>query len=133
MGAPGNPLIPGTPTDYGKTCSVQPFSLSALVVGAVINAVIGAVARPLQIRRFRPFPIKPHVKIIGKGRFYLFLSVSVSLRVSEGSGCAALVDVAEGGVAVHTVLDGTEHYLLGVAHCLQRRHALSYLRGNGGG
>ena len=52
---------------------------------------------------------------------------------SEGSGCAALVDVAEGGVAVHTVLDGTEHYLLGVAHCLQRRHALSYLRGNGGG
>ena len=129
MGAPGNPLIPGTPTDYGKTGSVQPFSLSALVVGAV--------ARPLQIRRFRPFPIKPHGKIIGKGRFYLFLSVSVSLTVplkaSEGSGCAALVDVAEGGVAVHTVLDGTEHYLLGVAHCLQRRHALSYLRGNGGG
>ena len=61
------------------------------------------------------------------------VSLTVPLKASEGSGGAALVDVAEGGVAVHTVLDGTEHYLLGVAHCLQRRHALSYLRGNGGG
>ena len=82
-GAPGNPLIPGTPTDHGKTGSVQPFNLAALVVGAVINAVVGAAAGSLQIRRYRPFPIKPHGKIIGKGRFYLYLSVPVSLTVPQ--------------------------------------------------
>ena len=37
----------------------------------------GCSGRVLQIRGFRPLPIKPHEKIIGKGRFCLYLPLPV--------------------------------------------------------
>ena len=62
----------------------------------------GCRGRILQIRGFRPLPIKPHEKIIGKGRFCLYLSAVDRAAVGTASAMIGMSQFALGGIATAT-------------------------------